>query len=120
MGKFIRNLGIATLVALVPLPAQAANGSWGAVALGVNSTGYAFGFASKIEARHAALSTCGPKCALVFTFDNSCGAIASGDNGGWGYGVGMSQDAAGETAIAYCLKQTTNCSVRESACSFKW
>jgi len=119
MKKFTRNLNIATLFALAPLIAQAAEGSWGAVALDINSTGYAYGYASENAARQAAQSSCGTNCALVFAFNNSCGAIATGDKGGWGYGVGKSEDAARESANAHCRKQTTNCAVRVSACSMK-
>ena len=82
--------------------------TWGAIAVDVSPTGKTTGsFSSskknQSEANKGALNYCGrSSCKVVVSFKNSCGAVASGDNGRWGVGVDVNKSRALQKAADEC------------------
>jgi Domain of unknown function (DUF4189) len=112
-----------------PAPGQAPPGvaaprwetRWGAIATGGSAFGYAQDMPSKRKAEKAALQQCkskaGQKCEIATSFYNQCGALAIGDASG-AYGAGADIATSNRLAMTACSKQTTNCKVHYSACSY--
>ena len=93
---------------------------WGAVAFDAISGlyGYSSGYYSQGEAAGAAQEGCGYNCREVKTFYNQCGAAAIGNNGGYGWGYGLSQYDAESVAVSYCANYDFDCRVLVSSCSY--
>ena len=88
--------------------------------------GYAGGMAwnaeSRANARQSAIQECrwmggGNACREVGWFRNACGAIAIGDNSGYGTGWGDSSSAAERAAMNNCRSGNNGCRVEVSRCT---
>ncbi len=90
---------------------------WGAVGIGPNG---AWGWASEHSNEGSAIgrvrSEC-PGCTEIETFYNTCGAMATGSDGAWGFGWAGSRGAAEGNAIAYCADYGAGCRPVVWACS---
>ena len=80
---------------------------WGAIAIDVAPTGKKSGYGSstsnQTEANKKAIGYCGTNtCKVVATFKNSCGAVASGDNGMWAVGIDTNKKRALQKAADAC------------------
>ncbi len=112
----------AAIVALAAAPSVAladceTGNCWGAVAYGPDGAwAYAVNHASRAEASQAAQAECGGRCTRVLTFQNSCGAYATGDDA-YGWGNDMSRAGAEARALAECNARTSNCQVRVWGCT---
>jgi serine/threonine-protein kinase len=94
---------------------------WGAVAYGPGGVySYAVNYPDRASASVAARSSgsCyGGRCNSVLTFHNSCGAIAVGDRGGWGWGNQFTAAATQQRALQECAARTTGCRIRVWGCT---
>lgn len=91
---------------------------WGAVGFGRNGeVAYSHGFATEDGAWARAQGECGGACTIIQTFYNTCGAIAVGRNGAWGFGWANSRARAESNAIGYCSDSGAGCRPIVWACS---
>ncbi|MEQ9260188.1 MAG: DUF4189 domain-containing protein [Roseovarius sp.] len=92
---------------------------WGAVGFGPGgAAAWATSYSSEQGAYNRAYNECGGACTQIKTFYNTCGAIAAGNNDGWGWGHSPSKQGAINIAMGYCNQYDYGCSVRAWACSF--
>lgn len=106
-----------------PLQAQELHGS---IAFSQESEGrYAWGiawlFGSPVSATAEAVRQCqregGTKCAEVGWFRNACGALAIGDDNGYGAGWGRTTAQAERDALRQCRADNANCRIEVARCS---
>lgn len=91
---------------------------WGAVATGpLGATGFSYSHVTERNAHQVAIEGCNGACDRVRTFYNSCGAIASGRDGAWGWANGKTKQDAQTQALAYCGQHGQDCHVRVWSCS---
>ncbi len=91
---------------------------WGAVGFGpYGASAYSHSYNSQYKARRRVNRECRGNCTVIKTFYNSCGAIAAGDDNGWGWGYAPSRRRATRLALQYCRRNSYNCTVRAWACS---
>ena len=91
---------------------------WGAVGIGPGGAwAYSYGKYSETDAVNALQGECEWDCDNVQTFYNTCGAIAEGSSGNWGFGWADTCVQAEENALGYCYQNGGGCSVRVWACS---
>ena len=87
--------------------------------------GYAWGiawrFGSSVSATDEALEQCrlegGTECAEVGWFQNACGALAIGDENGYGAGWGRTKRQAERDALRRCRADNANCRLEVARCS---
>ncbi len=92
---------------------------WGAVGVGSGGAwGYSYGQFSEADAVNELQRECGGDCDTVRTFYNTCGAMAQGSSGNWGFGWADSQSQAEANAMGYCYENGGGCSIRVWACSY--
>lgn len=122
--KMLRKLTVATSIAVLsvaaPLAASAAD-LYGAIAYSQNSRahGWAKDFQSQSAAENAAMNECNKQandCRIGVWFRNACGAVAVGDDGGWGSDWGANMNAAENKAMHVCDGYSYNCKVAVSQC----
>jgi subtilisin family serine protease len=118
-------LGASALAALALAP-SAANAAcytgncWGAVAYGpYGSWAYAVDYPARQIAARVAQRNCGGRCNHVLTFQNSCGAYASGPSSYQHYGWGNASTRYQAEAIAMqeCNARGPYCAVRVWGCT---
>ena len=120
-------LGLSALatVALAPAAAYAdcAPGNcWGAVAYGPGGAwAYSYNYPTELIAGRVAQRNCRGRCNHILTFQNSCGAYASGPSARsyYGWGSAMSPGEARAIAMAECNARGPDCFVRISACTLR-
>jgi hypothetical protein len=118
-------LGLSVLgaIALAPSIASAAcqvGNCWGAVAYGPRGAwAYAVNYPTRAIAGGQAQQRCGGRCTHVLTFQNSCGAYASGPSASsyYGWGNAMSRGAAETRAMQECNARGPNCAIRVWGCT---
>ncbi len=113
---------LAVVLALVATPVWAGQCGyeycWGAVGIGPGGAwGFAHSYSSESAAINSVNSECGGDCNNIRTFYNTCGALAEGSVGNWGFGWGATQTIAENNALNYCYQNGPNCAVRVWACS---
>lgn len=123
----MRNVAVRMVAALMVFPALAGGAMagecgyaqcWGAVGIGPGGAwGYSYGKYSETDAVNALQGECEWDCDNVHTFYNTCGAIAEGNSGNWGYGWAGTRSQAEDNAMGYCYQNGGGCSVRVWACS---
>lgn len=106
----------------VAAPAQAGcNGTkcYGSVVTNPNSTayGYAYNRVSGRSANNAAQANCPGNCRVYVIFRNSCGAIAVGRNGVYGWAQNKSRKWAKYYALRNCSKYGFGCKLRVWSCT---
>jgi serine/threonine-protein kinase len=113
-------LALAGVCLAVAQPTLAmADDSYGAIAFSTESgaSGHSYNYGSREEAEERALQECGSGCEVVLWFKNGCGALAVGNNNGWGTGWSGSREEAENNALNQCSQQTSNCDVKVRACT---
>lgn len=116
---------MALLVALAvgAAPLAAAQDSFGSIAFSptTGANGYVWGAGSKDNAERRAMKECRKRagdCITGINFWNSCGAVAIGENGGWGGAWGTTGAIAQDLALQYCRQHDRGCHVIRWQCSF--
>ena len=107
-------------------PPRAASGVHGSIAFSQEADGgYAWGIAWSFDdaagARNTALGQCrahgGTGCTEVGWFREACGALAIGDNNGYGTGWGATTAEAERSALEQCRVVNADCRVEVARCS---
>ena len=116
---------IAGAVASVTFPTSAQN-RYGSIVFSQESGGsYAWGMAwsydSRSAARDRAVGECrsrgGSYCGEIAWFRDACGALAIGDNNGYGSGWGTSTSIAESYAMSTCRSSNRNCRIAITRCA---
>jgi hypothetical protein len=80
--------------------------------------GYSNDYGTRRSAEREALERCGgDDCTVVLWFRNACGALATGDDNGYGTGWATTRGEAEEIATSSCNEQAENCSVIRCVCT---
>ncbi len=91
---------------------------WGAVGFGPGGAwGYSHSYRYESEAKRVVQNKCKGDCTVIKSFYNTCGAIAAGQDNGWGWSWSSSKKRAQRGAMKYCRQNSYNCTVRAWACS---
>lgn len=107
------------LLGAVPVTAQ---DLYAAIAIGRHNgaVGYQTNARSRAAAERGAYNACiqygGRGCQVVVWVRNACGALASGDRVGYGYGYHTLSRQAQNRALAECRARTSNCQLRAVVC----
>jgi hypothetical protein len=92
---------------------------YGAIAFSdsTGKTGYSYNYQSRSDAEQAALNNCAKNdCEIKTWFENSCGALAQGDDGSLGYSwAAGSRSAAESRAFSEC--DGSGCKILAWACT---
>lgn len=95
--------------------------AYGAIAYSPDSGeyGYSEQYTNRSQAEQRAKQECGKNdCEIAAWFYNSCGALATDDNGTWGGAQGGNEQRARQAALARCAKEGgKDCKVIVSRCS---
>lgn len=84
------------------------------------SFGWSTGFNTRRAAEREALGNCGDQandCEIATYFQNACGSIAAGSNGGWGADWADHMGEAERKAMRICRKNDTGCSIVVTKCA---
>lgn len=80
--------------------------------------GWSWGFRSRRAAERRAMKECpGSRCKIAMWFRNTCGAIATGRNGGWGVAYHRDRRRAVRMALRFCRNYDQDCKSRQWVCS---
>ncbi len=83
--------------------------------------GMAWNYGNEVVAMQNASAECqragGSNCREAGWFKNACGALAIGNNNGYGAGWGDSIAEAENDALAYCRSLNSNCRIEASRCA---
>ena len=95
---------------------------WGSIAFSpsTGANGYSHNYDTKPTAQSWAMYYCGQNasdCRIVTNFQNACGALARGSNGGWGANWGTTRANAEANAINACRGNDRGCRVTRWVCS---
>ncbi|MBW6422618.1 DUF4189 domain-containing protein [Rhizobium sp. XQZ8] len=94
--------------------------SFGAIAYSpaTGATGWSYDHNSRRSAERTAQNNCNANdCEIAIWFKNGCGAVAVGQQGGWGADWGADIDPAKYLAVEACRQHTTGCRVVRWQCS---
>lgn len=121
MKIFVRMV-LAVIIIAFAAASEARADNYGAIAFSqsTGTIGWSYDFRSRGAAEQAALQRCAnsaPDCTVPVWFRNACGAIAIGNNNGFGSGWGTTRELAERFALQTCRKFTGNCSVRRWVCT---
>ncbi len=116
LGNF---MGAASALLLFPSLAWA---DFGAIAFSqdTGAVGYSYGATSRRAAENRAISGCAKHaydCRTVLYFNNACGALAIGENYGYGVAWNTNRNAAQNNALRACQRNDDGCYVIRWACS---
>ena len=116
--KMLAALAPALLVSLALSPAAAAD-NYGAIAFSQDSgkVGWSYDYRSRSEAEERALEECGGDCEVVLWIMNACGALATGDDNGYGTGWAGTRERAEEIALTNCEENADNCRINRWICT---
>ena len=91
---------------------------WGAVGFGPGGAwAYSHSYGSQRQAWQKVNSKCRGTCTVIKTFYNTCGAIAAGEDNGWGWASRSTRRNAENVAMQYCRRNSYDCRIRAWACS---
>ncbi len=121
MGPFALRIALAAALACAAQPALARvvvkKGVYGAIALEreTGQHGYVYNAATSRAAKNEALRQCGqPRCEVVLSFSNACGALAQGPKK-YFTATGATQQEAQTKVLRLCADKA--CSVTAWACT---
>jgi len=105
-------------LALAPTGAAAAD-NYGAIAFSQDSgkVGWAYDYQSRSGAEERAREECGSDCEIVLWIMNACGALATGDDNGYGTGWAGNRERAEEIALTNCEENADNCRINRWICT---
>jgi len=112
--------GLAILTLLVWVAPSMAEDHYGALAYSTSSGryGYSYDYGSRESAEERAISECNDNtCSAVLWFKNACAALATGDGHAYGTGWASERAEAENTAMSYCNKYGSNCSITRWVCT---
>ena len=117
-----RLLALTAFAAVVLASSPAAAQHWGAIAFSpsTGATGYTWENVTEVDAELRALQFCeqnASDCETAVTFRNGCGAVAWGDNGGWGSWRDTDQESARQGAMNECSMRDDGCEIVRWQCS---
>ncbi len=109
------------LASLVSAEAALAD-SFGAISYSpdTGATGWSHSWANRRKAERVAQDNCyanADDCRVAIWFKNACGAVAVGDDGGWGSAWAYNSRGAQRAAIAQCSEYSDGCRVVRWQCS---
>lgn len=122
MKPILAILAVLGMVAMAPQGAAAQ--SFGAIAYSPSSGawGWSSDYGSRGQAERRAIRECrnrGSGCRNAIWFRNACGALAKGNNGGWGANWGNNRNQARSKALRTCRSYgNRGCRIVEAVCSF--
>ncbi len=121
-GKAIILTLITGLFLAITASQASAKNYFGAIAISpsTKAMGWSFDYSSKWKANNKALQKCrqyASDCRIATWFRNACGAVAIGQNGGWGAHWGNSIKNAKWKARKTCRKHDNNCKVKRWVCT---
>ena len=92
---------------------------YGAIAFsqGSGAVGYSYDYQTRAAAEERALDECGEGCEVAVWFRNACGALATGDDAGYGSAWAVSRREAEQIALDQCNRHAENCSIRRWVCT---
>jgi Domain of unknown function (DUF4189) len=122
--KTFKKITAYSAIALLSLATPAtvfADELFGAIAYSQNTGahGWAKDFGSQQAAENAAMNECNKQandCKIGVWFQNACGAVAVGTDGGWGADWGANQQAAQNKAMHVCDGYSYGCKIAVSQC----
>jgi len=112
-------LAPAFVLAVALSSSEAAADYFGAIAFSqdTGAVGYGYDYPSRAAAEERALDECGEACEVVVWFQNACGALAVGDDNGYGSAWAANRREAENIALNNCKQNAENCSVRRWVCT---
>jgi serine/threonine-protein kinase len=119
-GKYLIAAAIGFTAVSAPVAALAAD-LYGSIAYSQQTRNYAWAtdYNSQYEAENAAMQECYKRagdCKSALWFVNGCGALAVGDDGGWGSNWGTNFREAQNKAIQQCNGVSYNCQIVITKC----
>ncbi|HEY6259812.1 MAG TPA: DUF4189 domain-containing protein [Xanthobacteraceae bacterium] len=107
------------VLALMPWSTRAMADNYGAIAFSqsTGAHGYSNDYRTRAAAERRALEECGRDCEVVLWFVNACGALATGDDNGYGTGWAGGRRAAEAIALSACHSNATNCGILRWVCT---
>jgi hypothetical protein len=120
--SILKKTTLAAAVILLTAGTAVSADNFGAIAFSQATGGYgsSYDYGTRRAAEARAMSECNSRnrgCKVAIWFKNSCGAVATGSNNGWGSAWACSPDGAQRSAITYCRQNTRNCQVLAWACT---
>jgi hypothetical protein len=116
-----RSLGaVLAVLAILPVGSAAAANNWGSIYFSPSNlaNGFSYRHASKRAAEDAAWENCdADDCIKAISFRNACGAVAVGENGGWGADWAPRGNEAQRKAIRACRGHDSGCYVLRWQCA---
>jgi len=115
-------LAVVGQVAMLMPTAASARDYYGAIAYSQSSRahGYSYDYGSRAAAEQRAYNECaqyGAGCKIAVWFRNACGALAVGQDGGWGSGWHRTRRGAESNAIDSCSGVSYGCKVVRWVCT---
>ncbi len=122
MRKTLTLLVMAGLAVTLAAGEAAAQNYFGAISYSqtTRSHGYSYDYGSRSAAEQRAYNECaqyGGGCKIAVWFRNACGALAVGQDGGWGAGWNANRPGAEAAAINSCNSVSYGCSVIRWVCT---
>jgi serine/threonine-protein kinase len=119
--KFRLGMIVAAFVLVFGIGGAAAQ-NYGAIAFSpsTGATGWSYDYGSRSAAESTALANCrqnAPDCIVPIWFRDACGALAVGNDNGYGTGWGTTRDIAESLALNVCRKHATGCEIRRWVCT---
>jgi|EndMetStandDraft_4_1072995.scaffolds.fasta_scaffold1114117_1 hypothetical protein len=120
LSKYLFAATIGFTAATAPVAALAGD-LFGSIAYSQQTRAYGWSkdYGSQAEAESAALTECYKRagdCKIAMSYQNACGAVAVGQDGGWGSDWGRDANAANNKAMHMCDGYSYNCQVVVTQC----
>ena len=116
-----RSLGaLLAVMAILPAGSAAAADNWGSIYFSATNlaNGFSYRHRSKNAAENAAWENCdADDCEKAISFRNACGAVAVGENGGWGADWAPRGREAQNKALRACRNHDSGCYVLRWQCA---
>ena len=119
-------IALAAMLATVAIPMHAAHAQHGSIAFsqefdGSYAWGIAWDYVNAVNATERSINECrrngGTNCMEAGWFKNACGALAIGDDNGYGAGWGDTSTEAKRDALRQCRASNDNCRIEVARCS---
>ncbi len=122
MQKALVLLMMAGLAVTLVAAEAAARNYYGAISYSqrTRSHGYSYDYGSRASAEQSAYNKCsqyGGGCKIAVWFRNACGALAVGQDGGWGSGWNANRPGAEAAALNSCNSVSYGCRVIRWVCT---
>ncbi|MBL0374372.1 DUF4189 domain-containing protein [Rhizobium sp. KVB221] len=120
LGKLLLATSLGAVLLCEPVAALAQE-LYGSIAYSQQTRAYGWSIdnASQADAENSAMNECYKRasdCKVAMSFRNACGAVATGEDGGWGSDWGRNYSAAQNKAMHICDGYSYNCKVVVTQC----